>query len=214
VSDLFAGSPWPGVVIWAALYVSDYVWTITCARMYQTGVRERICFQGSYEITPYYQGDVDALRRISPRFVFMLVVTCALQAHLWWTAMRGGFSPEVYEIALGAMILIELTIHVRHVRNYSLFRAALAGRGISGRIEYARAQMLKQSAIELWTFAILYASVAAITRSWFVSGGAVACAMLAASHQRLAGKDEAITRTSAPPPDGLPQRAAPGGGTP
>lgn len=213
MSDLFTSSPWPAVLLWAGLYISDYVWTITCARMYQAGVRQRICFDGSYEITPCYQADVDALRTISPRFVVMLVVSCAVQAFLWTVTMGVAFAPETYELALGAMILIELTIHVRHVRNYSLFRAVLAGRGVSGRIEYARPQMLTQSAVELAAFALLYAVVSAIARSWFVLGGAIACAVLAANHRMLAGREATAARTARQAPDRVPQRAAPGGHT-
>lgn len=213
MSDLFTSSPWPAVLLWAALYVSDYVWTIACARMYRAGVQERICFDGSYEITPYYRADVDALRPISPRFLLMLVVSCALQVFLWRVTMGEGFAPEIYELALGAMILIELTIHVRHVRNYVLFRAVLAGRGVSGRIEYARPQMLTQSAVELTAFALLYVLVSAIARSWFVLGGAIACAILAANHRMLAGQQASATRTSGLQPDRAQPRAAPGGNT-
>jgi hypothetical protein len=188
VIDLFAQSPWPGAALWTALFVSDSLLTIACARMYQAGVRERIRFEGSYEITPYHQKDVDALRMFSPRFLAALVVSGVLLLALWHITMADGFLTEAYEAALGAMILTQLTVHVRHVRNYVLFRAVLAGGAITGRIEYAREAMLKLSAVELCTFAVLYAVVSALTRSWFVLGGALACAMLAANHRMMARK--------------------------
>ena len=183
---IFYASPWPGLVLWAALYVSDFLMTMTCARLYQNGARERITFEGSYEITPYYQRDVDTLRLVSPRFLLALVGTCAIQAALWLLTMRTQVVPQAYVFAVGMMIMIQLTIHVRHIRNLFLFRAVLAGDGISGRIEYGRPIMLRMSAVELFSFAGVYAILFAITFSWFILGGAVICAVMAANHRTLA----------------------------
>ncbi len=160
--------------------------TMTCARLYQQGARERIAFEGSYEITPYYQGDVDALRMASPRFLLALVATCAIQAMLWYVAMGTQVLPQAYLFAVGMMVGAQLTIHVRHIRNLFLFRAILAGDGITGRIEYGRPVMLRLSAVELTSFAGLYAIVAAITLSWFILGAAVICVAMAANHRTLA----------------------------
>ena len=209
--DALISSPWPGLVVWAGLFVSDSTLTIACARMYQAGVRDRIRFEGSYEITPAHQADVDALRRFSPRFLLALALTCALQVCLWYLTVGLGLFRETYEVALGGLILSQLTIHVRHLRNYFLFRRVLAGDGVSGRIDYGRATMLQQSAVELGAFAVLHAAVAAIAASWFVFGGAASCASLAVSHWLLARKQEPATRISTQPPDRVAQRAAPGG---
>ena len=188
--DAFTGSPWPGLFLWIGLYISDYGLTIACARMYQAGVRDHICFDGSYEITPYYQADVDALRTLSPRFVAALVLSSLLIVALWLVTTVDSFAPATYQFGLGGMILIELTIHVRHLRNYFLFRTVLAGGSVSGRIEYARAATLRHSAVELCAFASVYAVVAATTGSWFVLGGAVACAVLGANHRLMAKQQE------------------------
>ena len=53
---------WPGMVLWALLYVSDYALTITCARLYKQ--QQTIAFEGSYEITPFYQRDIEILTGI------------------------------------------------------------------------------------------------------------------------------------------------------
>ncbi|HEY7499881.1 MAG TPA: hypothetical protein VH740_15285 [Vicinamibacterales bacterium] len=185
---LFYASPWPGLVLWIALYTSDFLMTMTCARLYQRGARERIAFEGSYEITPYYQGDVDALRLFSPRFLFAMAATCAIQATLWFFTMRSQVVPEAYVFAVGMMVMIQLTIHVRHIRNLFLFRAVLAGDQIKGRIEYGRPAMLRLSAVELFTFAGVYAILFAITLSWFILGGVVICAAMALNHRALATK--------------------------
>jgi hypothetical protein len=53
-----------------ALYVSDYLLTIASVRLYQAP--DKVVFEGSYEITPLFQNDVNALRRISPRLLLAL----------------------------------------------------------------------------------------------------------------------------------------------
>ena len=183
--DAFYASPWPGLLMWAALYTSDLVLTMTCARLYQQGARKVVLFEGSYEITPYYQNDVDRLRLFSPRFFAALAATCGLQALLWFMTMRTLVLPDFYLFTIGAMLLVELTIHVRHVRNLFLFRSLVAGEGITGRIEYPRPIMLRLSAIEIATFAALYAVLFVVTEDWFLLGGAVACVSLATSHLQL-----------------------------
>jgi hypothetical protein len=186
VIDAFFVSPWPGILCWAALFMSDSNLTVTCARMYQAGVREHIVFEGSYELTPYHQADIDALRRFSPRLLLALVAASALLGCLWLLSVAGSFAPNVYETALGALILIQLTIHVRHIRNYFLFRAVLAGEGIAGQVHYTRPTMLTHSSVELFTFAALYSLLCILTASWFIFGGAVACALVGTKHRQLA----------------------------
>lgn len=183
--DAFYASPWPGLLMWAILYTSDLILTMTCARLYQQGARNVVLFEGSYEITPYYQNDVDHLRLFSPRFFAALGATCALQGLVWFLTMRTLVLPDFYLFTVGAMVLVELTIHVRHVRNLFLFRALVAGEGITGHIEYPRPIMLRLSAIEIAVFAGLYLVLFVITESWFLLGGAVACLSLAINHLTL-----------------------------
>src|SRR5947207_12636171 len=69
----FVQNLWAGLSVWILLFVSDYTLTLICARLYQKSVREKIVFEGSYELTPYFQRDIDALRAVSPRFVWALL---------------------------------------------------------------------------------------------------------------------------------------------
>jgi hypothetical protein len=57
---------WPGLLLWAAVYSSDYAATILSARLYRAKAKEHLVFEGSYEVTPYFQKDVDSLRWVSP----------------------------------------------------------------------------------------------------------------------------------------------------
>jgi hypothetical protein len=185
VIEILYRSPWPGALLWTVLFISDHSFTIACARMYQAGVREHFVFEGSYELTPFHQRDVNALRRFSPRFAFALLVPWVLLPLAWLVANTEPSAPVMYEIILGAIVLAQLTVHVRHVRNYSLFRAILAG-AISGRIEYPRRMLLTQSSIEMFAFAAVYAVVFVLTANSFVLGGAFACFALGCYHLLLA----------------------------
>jgi hypothetical protein len=182
---IFVQNFWAGLAVWAALFVSDYALTITCARLYQRGVRDKIVLEGSYEITPYFQRDIDSLRRVSPRFILALLWSSVVLFVLW--RLVGQSMPEMYCFALGAMILVQLAVHMRHFRNLFLFRAA-ASDAVRGRIEYSRRLVLRSSSLELLEFSGLFFSLFVFTHSWFVLGGGVACLSVAGKHWRLARK--------------------------
>jgi hypothetical protein len=181
--ELFLQNFWVGLAVWAALFVSDYLLTITCARLYQSGVRDKIAFEGSYELTPYFQRDIDSLRSVSPRFILSLLWTSVMLFLLW--RLVGQSVPEMYSFVLGALILLQFAIHMRHFRNLFLFRAA-GSDAIRGRIEYSRRVVLRSSSLELMEFSGLFFALFAFTQSRFVLGGGVACLSVAAKHWRLA----------------------------
>lgn len=83
-------SPWAGPLVWMALYISDYYFTIACARLYRG--QNKIVFEGSYEITPVFQADVNALRPVSPRFYLILIASTGYVFLLRWIA---GLSTEL-----------------------------------------------------------------------------------------------------------------------
>jgi hypothetical protein len=184
--EFMAAHLWLGLVIWTVIYCSDYFLTITCARMYRKGVRERIGFEGSYEITPYYQQDVDALRKLSPRFIKALLFALVMLSLIWWISRQT--SPAFYLFAIGAPILVEVPVHVRHLKNFFFFRDLLRTAGVRGRIEYPRPLTLRLSSTEFVIWAGLFAMLFLVTREWFVLGGAVQCAVVAMKHRKLAAE--------------------------
>jgi hypothetical protein len=194
--DFFVDRLWPGIAAWTVLYISDYAMTIWCASLYQKHVRQTITFEGSYELTPVYQRDVDALRRVSPRFVVALGSSVAVLA-LLWVFVRASL-PLLYAFVLGALLLLEVTVHVRHVRNLSMFRDIAKGGSIHGRIEYSRPMVLRMSAVELVAFSGMYFVIFLFTQSWFVLGGAAACVSTARKHFMLARKSAASAHRAVP----------------
>jgi len=181
--SIFFSSLWPGLTVWVLLYISDYALTITCARLYRGGVCEKLVLEGSYEITPFFQRDIDSLRRISPRFVAMLFVSAGLLAVVWFLSSQSV--PELYVFASGSMILLQLTVHTRHLRNLFMFRAMSKSDCVRGRIEYSRPFILRMSSDELFIFSAMFLLLFVFTQSWFVLGGAASCLSTAIKHRRL-----------------------------
>ena len=188
MTALFSDSPWPGLAAWTLLYVSDYCLTIYCARLYAAKVRAEERLEGSYELTPMFQRDVDAGRRISPRFLLMLFLSTAWLSMMWLLSRERPRKPEIYEFVLGMLLLLELLVHVRHIKNVVFFRTGFGPDGVRGYIEYPRPLILRNSATELIAFAGLFLAAFAVTGSLFLLGGAMAAAATGLGHLRRSRK--------------------------
>jgi len=192
---------WPTLALWTAVYVLDYALTIRSARLYRAGANQHLTFGGSLELTPAFQKDVDQLRRASPRFIFFLILSNLLLGGLWMLAVVILPLPGVFALAAGSLILREAPILLRHARNLSLFQSARQPGALTGRLDYARWLVLKNSALELFSFAVFFALVFALARDWFWLGGAIGCAVLGLSHGRMARQARAATASANTPPN-------------
>jgi hypothetical protein len=180
-------SPWPGVILWMILYISDYYLTIYSAR----GFREtgHFQFEDSFELTPQYQKDINALKPVSKLHLTLLILYSLLILFLWWFTQRLPFFPWTYLLYLGMFLLLEVGIHLRHLRNISLIRAMRSGaEGVEGQIRYQKWFSYKISASELYTFTALFLIVAILAYSPFFLGGAIMCLGQGFKHSRLSKK--------------------------
>lgn len=190
--------PWYALLAWTAVAVSDYVFTLYGARLYHTALKAYVVFQGSYELTPEFQADIDAQRRWSPRFVRAVLLTNAAALGIWVITVQLLEMPAVFAFVMGGLILRSLGIHVRHIRNVALARFIRAGDGAWGKIEYARWITLRLSAVELLTLAGLFGLIAVVGGGWAFFGGAAF--ELIAGLQHWAMSDQARRRTPAVSP--------------
>lgn len=194
MTKLFIEFFWMGPFINAILRISDYLFTISCAKLYKA--QNVIEYEGSFELTPQFQADVDALRLISPRFIGVLIMSSILIFVLWllcsFTANWG-----LYLFGLGAMIIPVLIIHIRHFYNWFTFRYGVSTGGIEGHVKYHREYMLRSSAFDILLFAGLFLIISAISFDWFFLGGGIAGFSGAFQHYRLALKHrDAKTKSS------------------
>jgi hypothetical protein len=180
-------NPIPGVVLWIILYISDYYLTIYSAR----GFREigHFQFEGSFELTPQYQRDINALKPVSKLHITLLVLYSLLIVLIWWLTKRLLFFPWTYLLYLGMFLLLEVAVHLRHLRNISLIREIRKNGGVEGQINYRKWLSYRISASEFYRYCALFLIVAMLTYSPFFLGGAIMCSGTGFKHSRLAKKE-------------------------
>src|SRR5215211_339215 len=188
-------SPWYGVILWMILYTSDYYLTIYSAR----GFREigRFQFEGSFELTPRYQKDIDNLRPVSKLHISLLVAYSFLILIIWWITRLSLYLEWSYLLYLGMVLLLEVAIHVRHVRNIFLIHEIRNHGGVDGQITYKKWFSYRRSAYELYLSATLFLFVAILTYSLFFLGGAIMCYETGFKHSMLAKKEKIRADTQA-----------------
>jgi hypothetical protein len=183
-----ASSPWTGVILWFILYVSDYYLTIYSAR----GFREtgHFQFEDSFELTPQYQKDINALKPISKLHITLLILYSLLIIFIWWFTKQILFFPWTYLFYLGMFLLMEVAIHLRHFRSVSLIREIRRSKseGIEGKIFYRKWFSYRISASEFYTFSALFLIIAVLSYSAFFLGGALMCFATGLKHSRWAKK--------------------------
>ena len=177
-------NPWFALAAWLLSYLADYYLTLYSAQLYRARAQSHFTFEGSLELTPYYQADIDRLRRVSPRFILAVATSVLALELVWWLSMVVARAPGLFEVLLGGLVLREAAVILRHARNIALFRAARAGQGLEGQVHYARWLALRLSAVDLLSVAALCGLLALATGSWFLFGGAFACAVTGLQHWR------------------------------
>jgi hypothetical protein len=187
----FSTSLWPGLILWIALYISDYYLTLYAAR----GFKEigHIQFEGSFELTPQYQKDIDTLRPISRRHLIALMLSSLAITLLWWLTRWSFYLEPVYPLFLGMFLLLEVAVHLRHLRNVSLIREVKRDGGIEGQITYKKWFSYRNSANDLYIMSGLFLFIAMLTFSQFFLGGAITCLATGVQHGRLAKKVKLIS---------------------
>ena len=187
-------SIWLILAIWGFTYLADYYLTIVSAKNHRDYLSEYISYDGSFELTPQFQKDVDGLKLISPQFLMRWSLSFLIIYILWWLSVRVIQLPQYFYFLFGALFLREVAILLRHLRNLSVYYIAKNG-GIKGRIEYSRWFVLKLSAAEFFSFCFVYLVFAIIAGSWFFLGGILGCLVIAIQHWILSKKALASARS-------------------
>jgi hypothetical protein len=182
LGNLLVENIWFALAVWAGLYLSDYFLTIWSARLYKSDAEQHVVLKGSLEITPYFQEDVNALKPMSVRFVRALIFSVLTISLAWVLAVRWIGIPQAFSVLMGALILLEATAHIRHIRNIVFLRTLADMHSLKGRIEYPRWLSLKLSSVEVLGFAALFLVVFLITGNWFFVGGIASCLLTGLKH--------------------------------
>ena len=181
IRDLLTHTPWPLLLIWGLAYLADYYGTIYVARLMRGTLQEYIQFEGSLELTPVFQKDVNALRWFSPSFLWRWLLSFPLLALLWWLWTDLGL-PQIFYLTIGGLLLRQAAILLRHGRNFALAYLCRTAGSLRGHLEYSRWLSLRLSAAELFGFGALFGLTAIAMESWFFLGGALMCALTGYKH--------------------------------
>ena len=181
-----ARSPWIGLILWVILYISDYYLTVYSAR----GFRQigHFKFEGGFELTPQYEKDIEALKPISRLHIILLILYSLIIFALWWAFVYYLGWPWAYLLYLGMFLLLEVAVHLRHLRNIFLILEIQKQGGADGQISYQKWFSYSVSAFELYLYSGLFLIVAALELSPFFLGGAFMCLGTGFKHTRLAKK--------------------------
>ena len=195
MENWLAESPIHGVILWIILYTSDYYLTIYSAR----GFREvgHFQFEGSFELTPQYQKDIDNLKPVSKLHIILLIAYSLLILVIWWITRLSFYLQWTYPLYLGMFLLLEVAVHLRHLRNIALVREIRKNGGVEGQITYKKWFTYRISANELSIHAILFLIISVLTYSLFFLGGAIMCFGTAFKHKRLAKKAKLVAQAAA-----------------
>lgn len=180
-ANVLMRSTWIGALLCLVLRFTDRFLTVVRARLYRQ--QDKFVVEGSYEINPRSQKDVDALRIVSPGFIRLLLLPPATVLAVRFYAGSQASLLILYLFVLGFFLLAQLAIHLQHVNSLYSFKAAVPY--WRGHIEYPRQVAVRGSAVWFVTFALLFVVVFVVTGSLFVLGGALGCATMAALHFRL-----------------------------
>jgi len=180
---------WPVLLIWGLVYLADFAITIYSARLFQGPIGEHIRFEGSFELTPQFEKDVNAMRWISPNFLVRWLASFLLLYLVWWLAYRRLGFPQIFDFLMGGLFLREAVVLIRHMRNVAMVKLHETRPGLEGRITYARWLNLRLSAVDLALFGILFLILAAVLKNWFLLGGGVVCLFTGVQHWALARKE-------------------------
>lgn len=173
---------WIPALAWFILYTSDYYLTLWGAKLYMS--QSVYQYEGSYEMTPEYVKDVDNLRKISPTHIIWLI---AGTVGILGVGYLGKDIPHFFGGFIGFMIIPELAIHARHISNIFLFRTlSSSGKAsVKGHAVISRVFSYHQSAISLFTFAVIMFIFFAMTNSDVFIGGGFGLLMVVYSDMKL-----------------------------
>ncbi len=188
LENFFANNLWLTILIWGLVYIGDYFLTLRGARLYKEFGKEYFTYDGSYELTPVFQKDIDSLNPFSLRFLAFLVTSCGLNFLLWYLSVSSLRSPDLFSFAMGALLLRSAAVYIRHARSLTLFSQLRHKGAVTGRVNYTRWFTYRLSAHEMLSFSGLYLAIYILSHAWFFLGGALACLVLGIQHWRMSRK--------------------------
>lgn len=188
LTAFFAQNLWLVALLWALTYLSDYYLTIYSARLFKSNLQAHILHEGSLELTPIFQKDVDNLKLFSGAFYSRLAFSIGLVLVIGWLFNGPLELPYAYHFILGGLFLREAAVHLRHFRNISMAKCANQTGSLRGKVEYSRWLIYRTSALDLWSYAAFFLLISFFAGFWFFFGGAFFTAFTGLQHWQISRK--------------------------
>ncbi|GEM_PF-1411720 len=175
IDSSFFYQPSTMVLIWIAIYSSDWIMNYIGARLYHNRVRSFWLFEKGYYLKFISEEEIKKPARLIIRFFSeLLISSVAIWIILYSCRLLSSWN--IYEFTCGTFVLLEACIHFRHVRNVALFSLAKKDSGLYGCIAIPKWVTLRNSFTEFAIFSLSYLLIFLFdTSNYFVLGGIVSC---------------------------------------
>jgi hypothetical protein len=194
VESYVLNHPWLPAALWIVLLVGDYYLTLWGARLYRAQHVYQI--EGSYELNPLYERDVDRQRLFSGWLLLWVIVGAAL--------LLGGYAVEAkyaYGVVVGCMIVGDIGIWMGHLENITALRGICGRRpGVIGQVRSSRENTYRRSSFRFAMLGLLAVVLFVLTGSAMILGGCLAFGGLAANDLRLSKRYSSPAASSDPAP--------------
>jgi hypothetical protein len=168
------------IAIVVGSFFADYALTHLGARAAE-GVRDRWGVEGSYEMNPTWERQIDSGQWLSSRVVLVPAFLILALGTLRFLATVFDFyaDPAWFGLAVGTMLLVQAPILMLHAANLQTFRLLRDPTAVEGAIRYRRWLVYRQSMVHLAGFAVLWLLLWLPSQQAFFLGGALSCALWA-----------------------------------
>src|SRR5450432_314517 len=189
------------IVLWVVLYCADYYLTLYGNDLRAKYAVDHMGLDGSYELNPYYVRDIGSKKRVSGRFIFMLVLFAVWLAVVWYGAQYFDI-PEAFSVAAGVVLLMEVPVLATHLQNISMYRFMKTPGAAVGKITYARWIGITLAGRIFGYWLIAYCALFLLTGSWLFVGGALVMLSLCLRYSRRGYAQRKKAPAVAARPDG------------
>lgn len=164
-------------------------------------VRDRWASEGSYELNPSWQAEIDAGRRFTWRLIGVAIVLAVLLLAMRYLTEFGELDLAFFAVGAGAVLLLQAPTIMVHANNLQTFRDLTDPTAITGSVRFSRWLVLRQAAWYLVRFAVLWLVLWVPSQQAFFLGGALSCAMFGVRLARLpTAARPAKASVAVPPP--------------
>ena len=156
----------------------DFSATMVYSKAYREFLSDKITYEGGMELNPAFEKDVKQVWWFSPRYLLLLLAIGFLVTFL------GGWFPTLwFEFLAGTVLLLVLSIDLRHIDNLSaVWFMRSDPNSFKGRVEQSYALSQRRVTAATFNSGLLYLIVYFLVGRVFFLGGTVICTVFALRH--------------------------------